>query len=57
MRILPITEVLTRTSLSRRTVYSMMSAGRFPKPIQLSARRVGWRESDIDAWLETRAMA
>lgn len=26
----------------------------FPKPVQLSDRRVAWRRSDIDAWLSTR---
>jgi len=26
----------------------------FPPPVQLSARRVGWRLSTIQAWLEAR---
>ncbi len=26
----------------------------FPKPVQLTKRRVAWRRSDIDAWLLTR---
>lgn len=26
----------------------------FPKPVRLSKRAVGWRASDISAWLESR---
>ena len=26
----------------------------FPKPVQLTARRVGWLVSDLDAWLASR---
>jgi len=50
-RILPIEEVLNRTGLSRRTLYNEISEGRFPKPVQLTARRVGWPEIEIEAFL------
>lgn len=43
--------------LSPRTIYREIKAGRFPKPVQLSSRRVGWRESDITAWLAARSAA
>lgn len=26
----------------------------FPKPVQLSARRVGWLTAELDAWLASR---
>ena len=42
------------TGLSRSTLYAMMAEGEFPKPIKLGKRAVGWRESDIAAWLESR---
>jgi len=32
----------------------MMAEGNFPKPVQLGKRAVGWRESDIAAWLQSR---
>lgn len=32
-------------------------AGRFPKPIQLSTRSVGWLSTDIDKWLAAKAAA
>jgi prophage regulatory protein len=53
-RILPIDDALDRTGLARRTWYKEVAEGRFLRPIQLTARRVGWPESDIDAWLQAR---
>lgn len=29
----------------------------FPKPVQLSARRVGWRTAELDAWLASRPVS
>ena len=51
IRILPIDQVLDRTGLSRRTLYTEISEGRFPKPVQLTTRRVGWPEADVEAFL------
>jgi len=51
LRILRIQEIVQKTGLSRRTVYTEISEGRFPKPVQLSSRRVGWPEDEVDAWL------
>lgn len=47
-------EVQFRTGLSRSTIYDGMSKGTFPRAVKLSARAVGWRESDIAAWLDSR---
>lgn len=47
-------KVQERTGLSRSTIYAMMAAGSFPKPIPLGLRAVGWAESEIAAWLESR---
>ncbi|RWO63086.1 AlpA family phage regulatory protein [Mesorhizobium sp.] len=47
-------EVERATGLPRSTIYAKIAAGNFPKPIQLSARAVGWLESDIAAWQKTR---
>jgi prophage regulatory protein len=33
----------------------MMAEGTFPKPVKLGKRAVGWRASDIAAWLESRS--
>jgi len=40
--------------LSRSTLYAMMAEGSFPKPVKLGKRAVGWRASDVHAWLESR---
>lgn len=33
--------------LSKWTVYEQIKKGEFPRPVQLSANRVGWRDSDV----------
>ena len=49
--ILRLPQVKTRTGLSRSTIYLRISEGRFPKPISLGGRAVGWVESEVDDWL------
>lgn len=49
--------VIADTGLSRSSIYLMMRAGKFPKNVQLGARAVGWLESDIQAWIDSRAPA
>ena len=50
-RILRLPEVMTRTGLSRSTIYLRISQGTFPKPVSLGTRAVGWVESEIDEWV------
>lgn len=52
--IIRLPAVLARTGLSRSTVYAAMGRDEFPAPLSLGARSVGWLESDIDTWLQTR---
>ena len=56
-RILRLQEVLTITGLSRSSVYRMVDARTFPGAVQIGPRAVGWREEDIQAWLESRTNA
>lgn len=56
-RILRRDEVEARCGIKRSTIYGWMAAGRFPRPVRLGERAVGWREHDIAAWLEARNMA
>lgn len=53
-RILRLPEVKARVGVGRSTLYDWMSRGTFPQPMKLGARLVGWRESDIAAWIEAR---
>jgi prophage regulatory protein len=51
-RILRLPDVKAATGLSRSTIYQRMERKTFPAPMALGARAIGWRESDITAWLE-----
>lgn len=42
------------TSLSRSSIYLLMSQGRFPKPIQIGDQRVAWVSAEINTWVEDR---
>ena len=53
-RILRRQTVEERTGLSRSTLYQYMQDGVFPAPVRLGSRAVGWRESDIQAWIAER---
>ena len=53
-RILRRREVEARTGLSRSTLYAQMAEGAFPRPVRLGKRAVGWTESTISEWLESR---
>ena len=49
--------VRSRTGLGRSTIYRLIAASRFPRPVQLSDRAVGWRKSDLDRWSASRLPA
>ena len=49
--ILRLPAVKTRTGLSRSTIYLRVAEVRFPKPISLGARAVGWVDAEVEAWL------
>jgi prophage regulatory protein len=53
-RILRRPEVERRTGLSRSCLYDWVRRGEFPRPVALGTRMVGWRESDIEAWMAAR---
>ena len=54
IRLVRLREVMARTGLSRSTIYVMMAEGRFPKPVPLGERSVGWIESELEEWLRSR---
>jgi len=55
--ILRLPGVKARTGLSRSTIYLRVSEGRFPAPISLGDRAVGWIAAEIQEWLESRIAA
>jgi len=56
-QILRLPAVMERTGLARSTIYAFVAGGRFPKPIQLGPRSVGWVEGDVNKWIEQRIKA
>jgi len=54
MRILRMKTVIEITGLARSTVYKYVAEGIFPKPISLGGRSVGWLESEVHSWIQSR---
>ena len=52
--ILRLPQVKTRVGLSRSSIYLAISQGKFPKPVRLGARSVGWLEAEVEAWLSAQ---
>lgn len=56
LRILRMKQLIERTCLSRATLYVLIASDpTFPRKIKLTARTVGWLESEVDAWITSRA--
>lgn len=45
---------LDATGLCRSSLYNALNKGQFPEPVMLGKRAVGWRESDLMAWIASR---
>ena len=50
LRILRMPAVLEVVGIRKSALWEWVAAGRFPRPIQLGPRAVGWRIEDIRAW-------
>lgn len=53
-RIIRRQEVERLTGLTKPSIYAAMTAGTFPRSVQLSERSVGWRLAEVLAWVESR---
>lgn len=57
---LPLDAILRRpvveqaTGLTTSALYRLVSLGDFPKPVQITQGTVGWKQSDIRRWIESR---
>jgi prophage regulatory protein len=47
-------EVERLTGLSRSTIYANIATGKFPKPISLGDRAIGFVAAEIEDWLQKR---
>ena len=52
---LPWKLVEPRVGISRTTAWRLQKTGDFPKPYVISRGRVGYRESEVEAWKASRA--
>ena len=53
-RMLTAREVVERVGLHRSTIWKRVRAGTFPAPYELGKNKIGWPESTISAWLDSR---
>ena len=51
-RILRRPAVTAATGIPPSTLYRLIRDGRFPRPIPLGSRSVGWLQREVDDWLE-----
>jgi prophage regulatory protein len=52
---LRIAVVMRITGLGRSTIYRMIAEDKFPSPVRLAKRAVGWRCADLETWSATRS--
>lgn len=48
-------EVEVHTGLSRSTIYNWANKRLFPLPVKLGARLVGWKDLNVQAWIDAQA--
>lgn len=53
-RIGAVPDVEAATSLKKSTLYRLVREGKFPRPIQLTPRRVGWDMEAVEEWIQAR---
>jgi prophage regulatory protein len=52
-----LSHVKQRLGVSSSSIWAWVKAGKFPKPIKLSANTTAWNAADVDAWASDRIAA
>lgn len=52
-RLMTPREVAQTTGMSRTSLWRMVRARAFPAPVQVGARRIAWRQSEIANWMSS----
>lgn len=55
MQMLTMKRVSELTTYTIQHLYRLIAAGKFPKPVRLGLNRIGFRQSDIEQWMEDKA--
>lgn len=53
--ILRLPEVERMSGIKRTAIYERIADGKFPKPVHLGVRSVGWLQSEIQEWIRDLA--
>jgi prophage regulatory protein len=56
VRFLRDREIRSLTGLSKTTIWRLERTGRFPRRRKLAARAAGWVASEVESWLQQRAL-
>lgn len=51
--LIPRKTVEKLSGLSRATIYRLIKAGKFPRPLSIGPGSVRWRQSDVVAWQQS----
>jgi prophage regulatory protein len=49
-----LNKVLQESGLSKSTLYDLMRKGEFPAGVRLADQAVGWLDTEVKAWQESR---
>ena len=52
-RLMSIGQVLAMVDVSKSTLYKMIAAGHFPRPIRVGLRGARWWYSEVAEWLKS----
>ena len=50
-KLLSLRQVIAMVGLTKSTIYRLMDAGDFPRPLKLGSRCVRWLVDDVNAWI------
>lgn len=50
MHFLRLKDVIATTGLAKSTIYALIKKDKFPKPVRLTLRSVGWRSDELQRW-------
>ncbi len=53
--VLRLADMIPYLNLGRSAIYHLRKDPDFPTPIRLGQRAVGWKRSEVDAWIESRS--
>ncbi|MCX2696151.1 helix-turn-helix transcriptional regulator [Ochrobactrum chromiisoli] len=53
-RLMSLAEVTEATTMSRFLIAALAKEGHFPKPIQLTVKRIAFVRAEVDSWIDER---